>query len=444
MLTRRRFLVSGSLSVAATAVAPAVIAHPARAKSRGASDDLSTWEGVRAQFNLNPAYTHLGLFYIASHPRPVRDAIEEYRRMIDSNPLITVERAMFEKPEDNLPARVEKVIADYIGGRADDIALTQNTTAGLALIYHGLSLKAGDEVLTTDHDHIVHHEAIRLSTDRNGATWRKIPLFASYDSISAGDIVERIRKAIRPNTRVVGVTWVHSASGLKLPIRRIAEMIAEANAGRDAANRVLLVVDGVHGIGVESPDIVSMGMDAFAAGTHKWMFGPRGTGFVWAKAEVWATMRPLIPSFVAPDIYEAWIAGKVPDPPARASWFSPGGFWAFEHYWALPAAFDFHKRIGSARITNRIYELNSQVKEGLAKMPHVTLYTPRGHELSAGVVCFDVKGMKPGQVVNRLLEKHSIVASTTPYAVPFARVAFGIANTPAEVEKTLSAVRAMA
>jgi len=437
MISRRRFLVTG----VAAAASAAVVRPGAAAPTQKPASDLSTWAAIREQFDLNPEYTHLGLFYIASHPRPVRQAIEAYRKRLDGNPFLTVERAMFEKPEDNLPLRTCNAIASYIGGKADDVALTQNTTTGLALMYHGLPLKTGDEVLTTTHDHYSHHEAIRLATERTGATWRKIPLFGSHDSISADQMVDRIRAAIRPNTRVVGVTWVHSSTGLKLPIRRIADAIAEVNKQRDS--RVLLVVDGVHGIGVENRNIVEMGMDAFAAGTHKWIFGPRGTGFLWARPEVWATMQPLVPSFTSNELFDAWAQEKKPSGPARAAWFAPGGFWAFDHYWALPDAFDFHRNVGYERITKRIHELNSQMKEGLAKMPNVVLYTPRSSDLSAGIVCFDVKGMPQNEVMHRLLEKHKIIASTTPYAVSYARVAFGIPNTEQEVEKTLRAVRTL-
>ncbi|HEY8848011.1 MAG TPA: aminotransferase class V-fold PLP-dependent enzyme [Thermoanaerobaculia bacterium] len=441
-LSRRRFLVASSLSVAASAVAHAkpLAAVPSLPK---ASPDLRNWSVVREQFDLAPEYVHLGLFYLASHPRPVREAIERYRRKLDANPFLTVERSMFERPEDHMPTKVCTRIARYIGGDANDIALTHNTTTGLSLIYHGLQLKQGDEVLTTAHDHFVHHEAIRLATDRNGASWRKIPLFDSYDSISSDEIVERIRKAIQPNTRVVGVTWVHSASGLRLPIRRIADAIATVNAQRGASDRVLLVVDGVHGIGVEDPKIVPLGADAFAAGTHKWIFGPRGTGFVWARPEVWASMRPLIPTFTALEIFDAWAKEKRPDGPPRAAWFSPGGFQSYEHHWALPEAFDFHEAIGSSRITERIHALNLQMNDELRKIPNVIVYTPRNADLIAGLVCFDVKGKRAEEVVQKLLEK-KIIASTTPYAVPFARVAFGVMNTPGEVEKTASVVRSLA
>ena len=78
------------------------------------------------------------------------------------------------------------------------------------------------------------------------------------------------------------------------------------------------------------------------------------------------------------------------------------------------------------------------------KLPNVKIvYTPLDPQLNAGMVCFDMNGLNAQQTVNKLLEK-KIIASTTPYAVPFARLAFGVVNTPSEVQKTASAVRSLA
>jgi selenocysteine lyase/cysteine desulfurase len=441
-LSRRRLLVGGSLTAAATALAPAVSFADRLRIPATLPLNPGDWQSVREQFDLDPGYVHLGMFYLASHPRPVRAAIERMRRRLDRNPFLTVEQAMFEADHPKLYEAVTAALARYTGGDPNDFALTSNTTAGLSLIYHGLPLKLGDEILTTDQDHYVHQESIRLAAERTGATWRRIPIFSSYDSISADEIVARIRKGIGPKTRVVGITWVHSSSGLRMPVRRIADTLSEVNDPRPLDDRVLLVVDGVHGLGVEDPSIITLGADLFAAGTHKWIFGPRGTGFVWARPEVWNTMRPLAPSFQWLEEFFAWTEERPPRPPARGPLFSPGGFHAFEHHWALPAAIEFHEKIGPARITQRIHALNSQMREGLSKMPHVVLYTPAASELNAGMVCFDVKGLEAKETVARLLSK-KIIASTTPYRVPLARVACGVMNTPAEVETTLRAVRAL-
>ena len=121
---------------------------------------------------------------------------------------------------------------------------------------------------------------------------------------------------------------------------------------------------------------------------------------------------------------------------------TPGGFTAYEHQWAMGAAFRFHQQIGPARIAARIRELNDQCKSGLARIDRVTLHTPMRPEISAGLVAFEVDGISPDDVVKRLLEKR-IIASTSPYRVSYARLAPSLMNDPSEVEKALAAVRSI-
>ncbi len=132
-----------------------------------------------------------------------------------------------------------------------------------------------------------------------------------------------------------------------------------------------------------------MGCDFLVSGTHKWIFAPRGTGIIWAREATWTILRPIIPSFTD-EVETAWMENRAPQGPTWASWVSPGGYHAFEHQWAMIEAFRFHHQIGRKRIAERIHALNEQCKEGLAKMRHVKLYTPRGSTLSAGLICFDV------------------------------------------------------
>ncbi len=103
------------------------------------------------------------------------------------------------------------------------------------------------------------------------------------------------------------------ASGVKLPVRAIAAAVDDINRKRDEQDRVLLIVDGVHGFGVEDENVADLGCDVFISGTHKWIFGPRGTGIVWARKAAWARMRPTIPSFVAIDLWEAWKENHLPE-----------------------------------------------------------------------------------------------------------------------------------
>ena len=437
-LSRRAFLASQGVA-AGVLLAPGRLLAALEAATP-ATPKLDDGKTVRSQFRLDPRYLHFAGFYISTHPAPVRDAIDAWRKTLDENPFLTVEQGLFEAESDNVQSRVREAAAAYLGGKPDEVCLTPNTTTGLALIYHGLPLKPGQEVLCTEHDHVVHHESIRFATERSGATYRKIPLFTQSSKATADEIVGRIRSAVRPATRVVGITWVHSQTGIRLPVRAISKALAELNQKRDAQDRILLVVDGVHGLGCVDETVAEMGADYFSAGTHKWIYGPRGTGLVWARPDAWARLRPVIPSFSDLEQYEAWIENRPERTPTSARRMTPGGFQAYEHQWATVAAFKMAQSMGRSRVAVRVAELNGRIKDGLASMKGVTLHTPRDPSLSAGICCFEVAGRKPEDVVKALLAK-KIVASTSPYANVYARLSAAIFNTEAEVDQALGALR---
>jgi isopenicillin-N epimerase len=298
-------------------------------------------------------------------------------------------------------------------------------------------------VLCTTHDHYVHHEAIRLAAEKSGAKWRRIPLYADPATASADEMVENLKRAIGPYTRVVGITWVHSSSGVKIPVRALAQVVAKANADRGEHERILVVLDAVHGFGNQEEQIAQLGVDFAAAGTHKWIFAPRGTGILWVPEKNWGRIRPTIPTFYDVEPFAAWEDERPPNAPKSISWISPGGFKAFEHQWAMAEAFEFHQRIGRKRIAERIAALNTQCKEGLAKIPKVKVLTPMDPELSAGLIAFEVEGQSASETVHKL-HARKIVASSSPYKISKARLAPSLVNDEREVEAALRAVREIA
>src|SRR5262245_59458884 len=324
-IDRRRFLTRALSTGALTTVAGgrlAVAAPPAPTKP---VPDLSTWAGVRAEFSLSRNYNHMAGMLLASHPRVVREAIDRHRRGLDEDPA-TYAMGNLQKQDD----AVRAAAADYTGGKPEEIALTGNTTTGLALIYGDLPLRAGQEILTTTHDHYVTFEALRQRAAHTGAAVRRVPLYAVPEKTTEDEIVGSLVKAIQPRTRAVAVTWVHSSTGVKLPIRRMADVLADVNKRRAEHDRVLLCVDGVHGFGVEQEAVTDLGCDFFVAGCHKWLFGPRGTGIVWGRADAWKGHQGIIPAFEW-GAFKLWMQGKTPEslPPGPRVW--PGGLHAVDH-----------------------------------------------------------------------------------------------------------------
>jgi selenocysteine lyase/cysteine desulfurase len=122
---------------------------------------------------------------------------------------------------------------------------------------------------------------------------------------------------------------------------------------------------------------------------------------------------------------------------------TPGGFQAYEHRWALPAAFALQERIGKARAAARIRSLAERMKAGLAEIRGVTLVTPRAAELSSGLVCADIAGVDPGKAVQALAAER-ISASVTPYAERHLRFGCGLAVDEADVDAAVASVARIA
>jgi selenocysteine lyase/cysteine desulfurase len=435
-MDRRSFLVRSGLALS-TALLSTELLPPATAFAVAASQAPPDWQSVRDQFPLSRDLIHLAGFFLASHPTPVREAIERHRTGLDADPI-----GYWFAHEKTQEFAVLRAAAGYLGVDATEIALTDSTTMGLGLLYGSLALKRDQEILTTTHDHYSTDTSLRLRAERTGAAVRRLPLYEDLRKATPESLVETLVKAIRPPTRIVAVTWVHSSTGLKLPIADMARAIQKLNASRAEDDRVIFCVDGVHALGVEDFSLTEVGCDFFIAGTHKWMFGPRGTGLVWGHSRAWPAAKAIIPTFDS-DAYDMWMKVIPPRRLPPAVFMTPGGFHSFEHRWALDQAFLFHQALGKSRVTKRIQALNDQLKEGLAGMRGITLHTPLSHDLSAGIVCFEVTGMSPDHVVTELRRK-GIVASVTPYATQYARVAPGLLNSETEIETVLKEIRALA
>ncbi|TDI37603.1 MAG: aminotransferase class V-fold PLP-dependent enzyme [Acidobacteria bacterium] len=427
-MDRRSFLVRTGLVMGPGAFAGSIV--PTALAEEAA--DLSDWKVVRDQFDYTRDKINMAQLLVASPPKPVRDAMEKHMRGMIENPV----SYLMENWQSGDVA-VRQAASEYMAVAPEDIALTASTTMGLGILLGGLAIRSNQEILATTHDHPVTDTTLRYRSQATGAPYRQIELYQDATTATADAMVDTLAKAIRLETRIIVVTYVHSSSGMKLPIRAMAEAVERANAGRSIDDRAIFCVDGVHGFGVENVTMEDLGCDFFVAGTHKWILGPCGTGLFWGKHELWDLTHPTIAG--ADERFREWFEGKDISHYRSGGFLSPFGNPAFVLRWPVAEAFRFHLSIGKARIEQRIHGFARQLKEGMAKMPRVILRTPMAEALSGALVCFDVEGMKPDEVVAALAKK-DIIATGTPYRVRYARLTPGLLNSEEEIETTLRAV----
>lgn len=418
MTDRRTFLKQAGVFAASLPLGTALL--PQAIAANAPTDD--PWTGLKQLFNQDPTYLHFSNFLVASHPKPVREAIERYRAQIDRNPGLAMDWDLQETWKRE--GQVREWAGRYLKATPPQIALTGSTSEGLAMIYGGIKVRPDQEILTTVHEHYATEFSLDFRVRKEQTQVRKISLFNNAHRVSADEVLDNIQRNIRPNTRVLGMTWVQSGSGVKLPIGEIGKLVEEHNRNRDEQDRILYVVDGVHGFGVENLDFPDMHCDFFIAGTHKWMFGPRGTGLVCARDPQNNDVTPMVPTFSEDKDF--------------ATSMTPGGYHAFEHRWAADEAFKLHLQLGKAQVQARIHALNTELKEQLLAHPKIELVTPRSPELSAGFTFFRVKGQDSDAVAAYMMKNRVVIDAVDRDAGPVIRTSPGLLNSSAEIQRFMT------
>lgn len=425
MTDRRTFLKQAGILAAGLPLGAGALAASGTSTSAPSPAPKDPWAQLRLLFDQDPDSIHFSNFLVTSHPRPVREAIERHRANIDRNPGLAMDWDLQEPWKRE--AEVRRWAGRYLQAKPGQIALTGSTSEGLAMIYGGLHVRPDQEILTTVHEHYATEYSLNFRVAKQGTQVRKISLFKDPHWVSKDEILGSIKRSIRPNTRVLGMTWVQSGSGVKLPIGEIGQLVDEFNRNRDDKDRIIYVVDGVHGFGVDNLDFPDMHCDYFISGTHKWMFGPRGTGIICARSEELKDVTPSVPTFSEDNNF--------------ATSMTPGGYHAFEHRWALDEAFKLHLQLGKAQVQARIHALNSYLKQRLQELPQVELVTPLSPELSAGFTFFRIKNQDCDQFAAYLMANRVVVDAVDRDVGPVIRTAPGLLNDEQQIDRFMDLLR---
>ena len=390
-----------------------------------------TWEEIRADFGLDACPLHFAAMMVSSHHRVVRDAIARHRQQFDQQPWMKLKGSLHAAED-----AVCFAASAYFGVPPEDVGLVDGTTQGVGLLLAGIKIADDQEILTSTHEFHGALHSMHARTRAGTPAMRTIAIYDDPANVSEPGILRALTNEIRPNTRVLFLTWVYSNSGVKLPIAAISRIVRDVNSApdrQDPARRLLFCVDGVVGLGVEDTTFDALGCDFFVAGCHKFLYGPRGTGIWCGTPFAWDQCDAVAPTSSRDEF------------PGRAH--SPGGIHSYEHRWALKDAFDYLRLVGKARIARRTAELATRFKRGLDDIGprRITIVTPRSPDFSSALVCFDVANHPVGRFVTEL-ETMGILATVAPEdvidgkEVNHARVGLSIFHSDDDVVRCLNVI----
>jgi isopenicillin-N epimerase len=245
--------------------------------------DARLFRLVKRAFLLDPQLTYMNVGTTGSMPRHVLKAYGENNRLVARN------------PRENLggSGEMREALAPQFGCNADEIVICENTTAGMCFSLNGLTLGAGDAIITTNHEHSAGRAPMALLRDRRGVEIVEVvlPVGAThtaqdYVDLFSAAIVQARSSGFTPKLLLFSApTYV---TGTMLPVRRLADLAISEG--------IHTLVDGAHATGMFNLDFHALGVDFFAASGHKWQCGPGGTGIWYIRNQNESNPLPL-PNF---------------------------------------------------------------------------------------------------------------------------------------------------
>jgi len=205
---------------------------------------------------------------------------ERTRRVLDDLTLRRMTPQLINEVElRNLLADTRTAAAKLIGAHSDEIALAANTGYGINLAAQALPLAPGDRVVVSAGEfptnvypwlHLKHRgiELDLVPTTPQG--------WPDEDAL-----VTRLEDA---RVRVLAVSLVQFSNGFKADLARFSR------ACRDAG--CYLVVDGIQGVGQAPVNVAETPVDILSCGGQKWLLSPWGSGFLYVRRELLATIVP--------------------------------------------------------------------------------------------------------------------------------------------------------
>lgn len=381
-------------------------------------EDESFWEFVRTQFPLSHDITYLNNGTIGVSPFVVIDAIRTEMEDVDR----TGRYGGWEAARPKLAA--------LVNASEGEIALTHNVTEGICVVAAGLPLKAGDEVILTDQEHA-----------GNAIPWlaraRRDNIVIRYFSPApqAALTLERINALITPRTRVIAVPHITCTTGHVLPGKAISRL------GKDKGIWVML--DAAHTPGMMNVDVKDLGCDFFASCGHKWLLGPKGTGFLYVRKEM---VEVLEPHWVGGGVDAGWDVRKgtlTLRPDAHRFDFATQ---SSALYVGLGAAVDFIHHLGQENVSRRGRALAGRLRSRLAELgDRIEILTPSEEGGYGSVLGFRLKNYPFDKLQQMLAEKHHIITRAVPEnGLNSNRLSTHVYNTPAEVDRVADIIRSVA
>lgn len=246
--------------------------------------DEAFWTGVQGMFVLNPAKTFMNIGTAGSMPTTVLDTFSTLNRAKAVDCLNGYSNLL----------DLRKAVAPGFGVDPDELAFSANTSSGMCHAILGIDWKAGDVVVTTNHEHGGGDTPLKIAQNRYGIEVSRIAMPVGNNQTAATYVSlfdERIRALKAQGKRVRAMMWSSPTykTGTMLPIAELMSVVK--------AHELISIVDGAHLPGMMAYNYAELGMDFMSGAGHKWQCGPGSTGILIVRNKIRASNPLPLPAW---------------------------------------------------------------------------------------------------------------------------------------------------
>ena len=237
---------------------------------------------MKSQFLLDTSITFLNHGSFGACPKPIFEEFQRFQLELETEPVNFIQK----KQTDYLKTARES-LAKFVGCKAQDLYFTTNPTFAINTLMRSLKLKAGDEILATNHEYGAMDRTWHFYCKKSGV--RYIRQNISLPIISKDQIIKEFWKGYNSNTKVIFLNQISSATALIFPVKEICDKAKELG--------LMTIVDGAHVPGHIDLNIEALNPDFYTGTLHKWMLAPKGSSFLYVKKEFQDAIDPLVVSW---------------------------------------------------------------------------------------------------------------------------------------------------
>lgn len=264
MNSNRRRLIQGVGTLSALALRAGVPVRAAAVPDRATRSAVSSG-AIALPDKANFEFEGIGLNAAYTHPTGnwTRAALEAY---LDSRQ----RDARRNWPVQNARDEAVALFSGLINAAPTDVAVVPSTLEGENLVAASLGLGPGEGVVTD----AFHYDASLVMYSELHK--RGMPLAVVRNWGNRIDYSE-LEAAISPQTRLVSISWVSSATGYKHDLKRVCEIAHRKGA--------LVYADIIQGVGAIPLDVKESGVDFCCSGCYKWLMGEFGVAFLYVRPD---------------------------------------------------------------------------------------------------------------------------------------------------------------